>query len=453
MLSNIPLASGEELDLAGDFGEAYKQINSTPDNYFITGKAGTGKSTLLRYFVENTNKRVALLAPTGLAAVNIQGQTIHSFFQFPPEPITRHHIQFNRKRELYKPLETIVIDEVSMVRADMMDGIDQMLRLNRGRPKDPFGGIQMLLFGDIFQLQPVVASKEETKYFSSYYESPYFFDAKVFKQARFLVIDLQKVFRQKDRAFIDLLDAVRMNKLDADQYNLLNSRFMHGFRPHASSSFIVLTSTNKIAGDINDAHLHEIKEPKFTFYGDLEGEFPKRSLPTEMVLTLRKGAQVMFVKNAMDGSWVNGTIGKVVEIDDDHIAVQVREDGGEYTYGVPLATWEVRKHKLDPVSGTISTEIVGRFTQYPLKLAWAITIHKSQGLTFNLVAIDLGRGAFAHGQTYVALSRCTSFDGLFLRSKLRRSDMIVDHAVKHFYDERIINTSMARNGKGTKGLT
>jgi hypothetical protein len=437
MQSIVPLPRGEEIDLSGEFGKSLHLINDSLESYFITGKAGTGKSTLLRLYASETQRRVALLAFTGIAAVNIQGQTIHSFFRFPPEPITREHIHESRFKELYRALDTIVIDEVSMVRADLMDGIDQMLRLNRGRPEDPFGGVQMLFFGDVFQLQPVVGSDEEAKYFSSYYRSPHFFHARVFDEAQYEIIDLQEVYRQKDRGFIGLLDAIRMDQAGDTQLRAINSRFRPGLADDETEFRITLATTNDIVATVNERRLARLTTPLFTYVGRIEGKFPKESLPGDVELKLKSGAQVMFVKNDMARRWVNGTIGKVVELAQDHIAVQVEDRGGTFTYDVPLATWEVRKHKLDYASYSITTEVVGSFTQYPLKLAWAVTIHKSQGLTFDDAIVDLGAGAFAHGQTYVALSRCTSFEGLILKTKVRRKDIIVDYAVTEFYRSRI----------------
>jgi ATP-dependent DNA helicase PIF1 len=437
MTFNVPLLRDEDVDLSGDFGRALDLISSTANNYFVTGKAGTGKSTLLRYFIDHSDKKTALLAPTGLAAVNIGGQTVHSFFKFPPEPISREHIKVNRSQDLYRALEVLVIDEVSMVRADLMDGIDQMLRLNRSRPREPFGGVQMIFFGDIFQLEPVVACQEEGIFFSSEYRSPFFFDAKVFETAEFQIIDLQKVFRQKDKDFIDLLDAIRLHKFTHHHLRMINSRYRDNLREEDSLPHITLSSTNAIADDINERRLARLPEPEFAYYGQLEGEFPERSLPTSMVLNFRKGAQVMFVKNDYRGRWVNGTIGKIVDLADDFIEAEVIVDDFRCIHMVPIETWEVRKHRLDPVSRTIKTEVVGKFSQYPLKLAWAITIHKSQGLTFDHVIVDLGRGAFAHGQTYVALSRCTSFEGLLLKVKLRPEDVIVDPRAQRFYFDRL----------------
>ena len=437
MATHVPIAHGGDIDLSGEFGRAFHLISSSKQSFFVTGKAGTGKSTLLRYYADTNSGRFAVLAPTGIAAVNIRGQTIHSFFEFPPEPITNEHIRDSRYRELYRSLDTIVVDEVSMVRADLMDGIDQMLRLNRNRPNDPFGGIQMLFIGDVFQLQPVVASEEEAKYFSSFYRSPYFFDAKVFNEDNFEIIDLQKVFRQKDLGFIGLLDSIRMNKAGGTHLRAINSRYRPDLSSGDSPFRITLASTNNMVAEVNDSHLARLDTPEFTYLGRIEGKFLRRSLPTEMELTLKRGAQVMFVKNDRVRRWVNGTIGRVIELADDHVTVRVEEEAAKYDFDVPLATWEVRKHSLDYANRSISTEVVGSFTQYPLKLAWAVTIHKSQGLTFDDVIVDLGSGAFAHGQTYVALSRCTSFEGLLLKTRVRRKDIIVDYAVSHFYRERI----------------
>lgn len=438
MQTLVPLSRDDEVELTGEFGRAFELISSTNDNYFITGKAGTGKSTLLRYFSDHANKRMALLAPTGIAAINVGGQTVHSFFRFPPEPITREHIHLNPLQDLYPALEVIVVDEVSMVRADLMDGIDQMLRLSRGAAGTPFGGVQMLFFGDIFQLEPVVASHEEGIFFTSEYRSPYFFDAKVFKRADFGIIDLRHVYRQSDAEFVDLLDSVRMNEAGQRELVLINSRFREEREIDHSPSHIHLTSTNALAAGINERRLTAISEPEYLYNGSIEGEFPERALPTGMVLAFKRGAQVMFVKNDMHRRWVNGTIGKIENLGEDLIEVEVVENGFRSVHSVGIETWETRKHLLDPISRTIKTQIVGEFTQYPLKLAWAITIHKSQGLTFDNVIVDLGNGAFAHGQTYVALSRSTSFDGLLLKTRIRPQDIITDPSVTRFYKDHIL---------------
>lgn len=431
-------ARENDLDLSGDFGNVLDILNNTRKNYFVTGKAGTGKSTLLQVFVNNSNKKIVRLAPTGIAAVNIQGVTIHSFFRFPPRPLSSEDIKLSRHRELYSSLDTIIIDEVSMVRADLMDAIDQFMRIN-GKHKDkPFGGVQMLFFGDIFQLQPVVASEEEQKYFASYYKSPYFFDAKIFNALAYDIMDLKKVFRQEDKEFIGLLDAVRLESINDSQFSELNNRYIPDYWPSKDDKSITLTSTNKLAADMNEFRLNEISDREFTFMGTIEGEFPKRSLPTEMLLRLKRGAQVMFVKNDSNKRWVNGTIGHIKSIKDDFIEVEVINNGDKYNYPVDIVKWEVLKYKYDYYYHKIITEVVGTFTQYPIKLAWAITIHKSQGLTFDDVIIDLGSGAFAHGQTYVALSRCTNLDGIILKKKIYPSDIIVDYPVKRFYSSRFL---------------
>jgi ATP-dependent exoDNAse (exonuclease V) alpha subunit len=335
-------------------------------------------------------------------------------------------------------LDTLIIDEVSMVRADLMDAIDQFMRINGKDENKPFGGVQMLFFGDIFQLQPVVASEEEQRYFASYYKSPYFFDAKIFNTLSYDILNLKKVFRQKDKEFIKLLDAVRLKSINNSQFSELNKRYIPDYWPSKDDKSITLTSTNKLAADMNEFRLNDIPNREFTFMGMIEGEFPKRSLPTEMLLRLKHGAQIMFVKNDFKKSWVNGTIGHICGIKDDFIEVEIIHNGEKYNYPVEKVEWEVLNYKYDYHYHKIITEVVGTFTQYPIKLAWAITIHKSQGLTFDNVIIDLGSGAFAHGQTYVALSRCTNFDGIILKKKINPSDIIVDYPVKRFYSSRFL---------------
>lgn len=430
--------SNDELDFEGQFGETLHLLEKTNDNYFITGKAGTGKSTLLKCFKEASSKKIICLAPTGIAAINIGGQTIHSFFGFPPRALNEDDIYEKADKTLYKAIDTLIIDEISMVRADLLDAVDQFLCLNRVDSL-PFGGVQVLFFGDIFQLQPVVRTIEEQKFFSSFYKSPYFFDAKVFDNLNYKIIDLKKVFRQKDPNFINILDSVRLNKIDNTQLTIINSRYQPNFLHTNSNQYITLTSTNQLATDINEYHLNLIVEEEFSFLAKIEGDFEKRSYPTDAVLSLKKGAQIMFVKNDFGKRWVNGTIGKISNIGDDFIEASVVENGHEYIYSVGQENWEIRRYRYDPNINKLSADIVGIFTQYPLKLAWAITIHKSQGLTFDNIVIDLGRGAFAHGQTYVALSRCTNLEGIILEKKVNWSDIIVDLPVRRFYSARFEN--------------
>jgi len=431
--SSFPKHIINGVDLNGDFGDAFSKIFESSDNFFITGKAGTGKSTLLRYFADTTNKNVVKLSFTGISAVNIGGQTIHSFFGFPIHPLSKEDIKESRKREMFSALEAIIIDEISMVRADLFDAIDQFMRINGKNPTKPFGGVQMLFFGDPFQLQPVVTDEEVSKLFSSYYKSPYFFDSKVFENLDYEIINLEHVYRQSDRAFIHLLDSVRTGNISINQLNKINERYQPKFVANQENPFITITSTNKIANEINQSRLDEIMSDEFEYWGIIQGRFRNNNLPTEMVLKFKVGAQVMFVRNDSKNRWVNGTIGKVTALSEEHVEVEADKDGEIYTYSVGTETWESLKYEYDYDSHTIKTEVVGSFTQYPLKLAWAVTIHKSQGLTFENVVIDLGSGAFAHGQTYVALSRCIKLDGIILKKKIRRSDIIIDYPVKKFY--------------------
>jgi len=420
------------LDLSGDFKKGYDLANSSEPCIFITGKAGTGKSTLLKYFVQNTSKKTVVLAYTGVAAVNIGGETIHSFFKFPPRPIISDDIREYPEREIYKMLDTIVIDETSMVRADLLDGIDRFMRCNGRDSSKPFGGAQIIFFGDLYQLSPIVSGTEEEQYFASYYRSPWFFSAQVFKDIELCILELKKVYRQKDANFINLLDAIRINRISTSWLNLLNQRCSPSFTPQDADSWITLTSTNRLASSINMGRLSRLPQREFTYVGTIEGSFPYKRLPTDTVLKFKVDAQVMFVKNDMRRRWVNGTIGRIHALDEKSIKVEIMGDEQSYIYSVVPVTWEILKYSIDHGSRSIKTDAIGSFTQYPLRLAWAITIHKSQGLTLDKVIIDLGSGAFAHGQTYVALSRCRSFDGIVLRKRIRRSDIILDGIVNEY---------------------
>jgi len=402
----IPQFLVGQIDVSGEFEEVLKRLLSSNDSYFVTGKAGTGKSTLLQLYVHNTTKRIALLAPTGLAAVNIGGETIHSFFKFPPRPINRDDVKRVRDRQLFQKLEAIVIDEVSMVRADLMDAIDRFMRINGPDRKLPFGGVQLILFGDIYQLPPVVASEEEAEYFSSVYDGAFFFNAKAFESLRLATIELQQVFRQTDPHFIKVLDAFRTGQVSAKELQIINQRYNPRFKPHREHGYIVLHATNDGADRFNEERLHKIRRKEKLYIGHIEGEFRRGSLPTPIELKLKPEAQVMFVKNDAGRRWVNGTIGRVLEVLDRSVRVEIADGDRRMVVEVGPEKWEILKHKIDRKSARIVTEVVGTYTQLPLKLAWAITIHKSQGLTFDKVVIDLGSGAFAPGQTYVALSRC-----------------------------------------------
>jgi hypothetical protein len=434
------MAVASPLILSDDFRNALDALEKTDRSVFITGKAGTGKSTLLQLFRNTTHKKVAVLAPTGVAALNVQGQTIHSFFTFPPRLITPLESARKTSRKdlarVYKNLEVLIIDEISMVRADLLDGIDKFLRVNRENYR-PFGGVQVVFFGDLFQLPPVVTRDPiESSFFTDYYESPYFFSAKIFQEPDFELdmLELGKVYRQESRHFLRLLDAVRTNKLDYDDLEDLNERYTPEFND--SKGYITLTARNLVADRINQFELSQIVEPEFEFIAQVQGSFDPALFPTELGLKLKLGAQVMFVRNDIEERrYVNGTIGKIIDIAPDKIVVQTEDALGNFrNIEVQKLQWEIIRYKAN-AQGELETEVVGSFTQYPLKLAWAITIHKSQGKTFDRVLIDLGGGAFEHGQLYVALSRCRTLEGIVLRHKIRLQDVITDERVLDFYSQ------------------
>ena len=378
---------------------------------------------------------MAVLAPTGIAAINVKGQTIHSFFAFPPKMINQSDIRKRPNHRMYKNLDTLIIDEISMVRADVMDNIDLFLRKNR-EINEPFGGVQLILFGDLFQLPPVVASVFERKLFTERYESPYFFSSFVFKSGfEVPIIELRQVYRQEERRFVNLLDNIRLRHFDWDDLEELNSRYVT--IPDQKEFYITLCSRNDSAERINREELEKIKEETFTFDAKDTGNFQSRLFPTELILKLKKGAQVMFVKNDPQKRFVNGTIGQIVSCDHDGINVRIfNEHKGEYeVLEIEKLEWEILKYKNDPDNPRkISTEVIGTFTQYPIKLAWAITIHKSQGKTFDRVIIDLGSGAFEYGQTYVALSRCKTLQGIILKKPIRPRDILTDDKVREYYE-------------------
>ena len=431
----------QPLELNPDFQHALDTLEKTQRNLFITGRAGTGKSTLLHVFKNTTRKKCVVLAPTGVAALNAGGQTIHSFFGFPAKFFTPEDIKKRRDTRLYRNIEVLIIDEISMVRADMIDHIDMFLRINREN-MNPFGGVQVIFFGDLFQLPPVVASPEEQNYFRTYYESPYFFSAKIFQPDHFNNapfelegFELNKVYRQENRHFIRLLDAVRLNQIDYDDLDDLNARHVPNF--NEKDYFITLSPRNAVVDEINRHELAQIYTQEFTFIAEVTGQFDPKQFPTEGALKLKLGAQVMFIKNdTIKKEYVNGTIGKIVRLDHDKIVVQVEENDGELkNIEVEKQTWEILRYKLgdnDPTK--IDSDVIGSFKQYPLRLAWAITIHKSQGKTFDKVIIDLTGGAFEHGQTYVALSRCRTLEGIVLKQRIRPNDVKVDEVIVEFYE-------------------
>lgn len=415
---------------------AFEAIEQTTECLFITGKAGTGKSTLLRHFVANTIKRCVVLAPTGIAAINAGGQTVHSFFLLPFRPIVpgdeeiKLFPKHSNKFKMIHKTDCFIIDEVSMLRADLIDAIDQTLRLNCGQPNLPFGGKQVVFFGDLFQLEPVVQQNEVERYlFSEHYRSHYFFDAKVFEDVHMHCIELRKVFRQSDPDFIKLLDAIRLNR--ADEYELaeLNKRVNRYFQPDKDNLYITVTTRNQVASGINEFELSKLAGEEKIYSGAVEGDFSEKNLPTDLHLVLKEGAQVIFIKNDVGNRWVNGTIATVHALDDDVIKVRMADGDIEE---VKRETWENKRYTWDAAKRRVESEVIGRFKQFPVKLAWAITIHKSQGLTFDKMIVDLAGGTFAHGQLYVALSRCRSLEGLVLREPIRQRDSIIDERVVRF---------------------
>jgi len=404
------------------------QIESSNDHIWVTGKAGTGKSTLLKLIQDSTSKRMVTLAPTGVAALNVRGQTIHSFFRFAPRLYAGERISRRKNVRLYQAIDTIIIDEISMVRADLMDQIDQFLRVQRDTEK-PFGGVQMIFFGDIFQLPPVVRS-DERAILNAYYKAPYFFCAHVMSEIELRAFELDKVYRQKDQYFIRLLDEIRLNKADWDTMEAFAECIDHDFNPPPFC--ITLATRNSIVQQINKTKLAQIDMPMLSYTAKVEGLFNVNQRPAEPIVQLKEGAQVMLLRNDPQLEYVNGSIGIYRGEEDDRLLVELDDPiDGLKTVKIGKVSWDIIKY--DYVDQKVSAQTVGTFTQYPVRMAWAITIHKSQGQTFDQVFLDMGRGAFEYGQTYVALSRCTTLEGLKLKRGLRPKDILVDPIVVEFY--------------------
>ena len=424
-----------------EWQQALQIIQYTRRSLFLTGKAGTGKSTFLRYVAQNTKKKHVILAPTGIAAINAGGQTLHSFFKLPFHPLlpndSRYSIRNIRKTQKYsgdtvkllRELELIIIDEISMVRADIIDFIDKVLRIYCRNMREPFGGKQLLLVGDIFQLEPVI-KEEEWHLMQPFYSTAYFFGAKVWQQMQLISVELRKVYRQNDTAFIALLDRIRQNQATDSDLASINNRVNKS--PSSEELIITLATRRDTVDYINDLKLQELEGVSCTFQGVIKGEFPLASIPAPMELELKPGAQVIFVRNDKEKRWVNGTIGIVTGIDIEEGIINVcDEEGHEHDVGQEI--WENVRYTFNEKEQKIDEELLGTFKQFPLRLAWAITVHKSQGLTFRSVKIDFsGGGAFAGGQTYVALSRCTSLEGITLEEPIRRSDIFVRPEVVQF---------------------
>ncbi len=451
---NTDMTSADGIDLNNpEFQDCWKLLQYTRQSVFLTGKAGTGKSTFLRYITANTKKKYVVLAPTGIAAVNVGGQTLHSFFRLPFRPFVSDDIEFSKPRlrdrmkysrdhiRLLSELELIIIDEISMVRADIIDFIDRILRVFCRNSREPFAGKQLLLVGDVFQLEPVVTG-DMKDVLARDYPNPFFFSAKVFKDFDLVPIELRKVYRQTDNGFVEMLDRFRDGRPLKSDIATLNRRVnpfvLQGLENGSQSDMVMTIATRKDSVDtINDSRLAALKSQEFVYDGEITGDFPESSYPTDLHLRLKTGAQVVFIKNDMEHRWVNGSIGRVVETGPDKIRVET--DKGE-THLLERERWSNIRYRFDENDKKVVEEELGSFMQYPVKLAWALTIHKSQGLTFNRVVVDMGQGAFSGGQSYVALSRCRSLDGLTLLSTIHERDVWVNPYVTEFsrqFNDRI----------------
>ena len=436
-----------ELDLDNkEWQDALQIINYTRRSLFLTGKAGTGKSTFLRYVADNTKKKHVILAPTGIAAINAGGSTLHSFFRLPFHPLLPNDARYSwrhiketlkytgAQRKLIREVELIIIDEISMVRADIIDFIDKVLRVYTRNP-EPFGGKQLLLVGDIYQLEPVLKD-DDRQLLQPFYPSSYFFNAKVWQQMPIVSIELRKVYRQSDPNFVAILDRIRNNTVTSSDLNAINQRVLPSShdddRPSSNSKLeITLAARRDIVDYINEQRLSALPGDPTTFFGTIKGDFPETSVPTPIELQLKPGAQVIFIKNDKEKRWVNGTLGTVIAIDEEGGIITVADEQLN-EFDVEREVWENVRYTFNEKEQKIEEQLLGTYEQFPLRLAWAITVHKSQGLTFSQVSIDFTGGVFAGGQTYVALSRCTSLQGISLKAPIRQQDIFVRAEVVRF---------------------